>query len=106
MIVPTNFHLIIIKINPIIKAKVLLICRAKNIKVSEKPANTQIPQKNKIFANIKNARSKNIRMPKPYKSAEIETTINPRPIFYVLKIIFVIIIFWNYFCCHLYLKHS
>ena len=80
IIAPTNFHLIIININPIIIAKVLFICLAKNINVSLKPANTHIPQKNNKFANIKNARSKNIKIPKPYKNADIDTMINPRPI--------------------------
>ena len=76
---PTNFHLIIIKIKPIINAKVLFICLAKNIKVSWGPADTQIPQKNNKFANIKNARSKRDKIPMPYKNAEIDTIISPRP---------------------------
>ena len=67
-------------INPIIIAKVLFICLAKNINVSLNPANTHIPQKNNKFANIKNARSKKNKIPKPYKKAEIDTMINPRPI--------------------------
>ena len=77
---PTNFHLIIIKTSPIIKAKVLFICLAKNINVSLKPAKTQTPQKNNIFDKTKNALSKNIKMPKPYNNADIVTITNPRPI--------------------------
>ena len=59
----------------------LFICLAKNIKVSEKPANTHIPQKNNKFPNIKNARSNKNKIPIAYKKAEIDTTINPRPMF-------------------------
>ena len=36
-------------------------------------------EKNNKFANIKNARSKRNKIPMPYKNAEIDTIISPRP---------------------------
>ena len=103
---PTNFHLIIIKIKPIINAKVPPTCLAKNIKVSWGPADTQIPQKNNKFANIKNARSKRNKIPMPYKNAEIDTIISPRPRKNIYNFHYIDYFIWIYSYCHLNLMHS
>ena len=70
-IVPINFHLIIIKINPIPNARDPLIFLAKNINVSLTPTKMNNPQINNKFPNIKNALSKKNKTPNPYKTEDI-----------------------------------
>ena len=58
-----------------------LIFLKKNINVSLNPTKTHNPQTNNIFANIKKALSKNIKIPNPYNGADIPIIIVPNSIF-------------------------
>lgn len=74
---PNIFNFIMIKINPTNIVIAPLIFLAKKLNVSLVPAKVNKPIMNNMFANNKNALSKNIIIPTPYNTEDTTTTTVP-----------------------------